>query len=149
MAHDLHRLSYNFWLWNSLGPNGLELQRNISKIKILLYYYIISQYSSSYGQDIQRLAEKEQIQNELEYFYKLYPKTIKIESDYWKIYSSPSIYTREVSYTSIETAINKLSWNACFFSNKKETTSLNAFKLTSISIQYQNLNCELSVTQMI
>ena len=28
------------------------------------------------------LAEKEQIQNELEYFYKLYPKTIKIEPDY-------------------------------------------------------------------
>ena len=87
---------------------------------------------------------------ELEFFYKLYPKTIKIDPDYWKIYSSPSIYTREVSYSSIETAVNKLSWNACFLSKKKETTSLNAFKLTLISIKYHlNLNCELSDTQII
>ena len=128
MPHDLHRLSYNFWLWNSLGPNGLALQGNISKIKILLYYILI--FLILWARHTETLAEKEQIQNELEYFYKLYPKTIKIEPDYWKIYSSPSIYTREVSYTSIETAIKKLSWNACFFSNKKETTSLNAFKLT-------------------
>ena len=83
-------------------------------------------------------------------FFHTVPKTIKIDSDYWKIYSSPSIYTREVSYTSIETAVNKLSWNACFLSKKKETTSLNAFKLTLISIKYhQNLNCELSDTQII
>ena len=61
-----------------------------------------------------------------------------------------SIYTREVSYISLETAVNKLSWNACFLSKKKETTSLNAFKLTLISIKYhQNLNCELSDTQII
>ena len=26
MAHNLHKLSYNFWLWNSLGLNGVELQ---------------------------------------------------------------------------------------------------------------------------
>ena len=96
------------------------------------------------------LAEKEQIRNELEFFSKLYPKTIKIDPDYWKIYSSLSINTREVSYTSLETALNKLSWKACFLSKKKETTSLNAFKLTLISIKYhQNLNCELSVTQII
>ena len=31
MAHNLHKLSYNFWLWNSLGLNGLELQGNISR----------------------------------------------------------------------------------------------------------------------
>ena len=83
-------------------------------------------------------------------FFQTVPKTIKIDPDYWKIYSSPSIYTREVSYTSLETAVNKLSWNACFLSKKKETTSLNAFKLTLISIKYHlNLNCELSDTQII
>ena len=87
---------------------------------------------------------------ELEFFSKLHRKTKKADPDYWKIYSSPSIYTREVSYTSLETAVNKLSWNACFLSKKKETTSLNAVKLTLISIKYhQNLNCELSDTQII
>ena len=45
MAYNLHKLLYNFWLWNSLSLNGLELKGNISKIK----------YSLSYGQDIQRL----------------------------------------------------------------------------------------------
>ena len=52
-------------------------------------------------------------------FFQTVPKTIKIDPDYWKIYSSPSIYTREVSYTSIEKAVNKLSWHACFLSKKK------------------------------
>ena len=45
MAYNLHKLSYNFWHWNSLGLNELELQGNISKIK----------YSLFYGQDTQRL----------------------------------------------------------------------------------------------
>ena len=31
MAYHLQKLSYNFWLWNSLGLNGLELQGNISR----------------------------------------------------------------------------------------------------------------------
>ena len=30
MAYNLHKLLYNFWLWNSLSLNGLELKGNIS-----------------------------------------------------------------------------------------------------------------------
>ena len=50
------------------------------KIIILLYYIII--FLILWARHTENLAEKEQIQNELEYFYKLYPKTIKIEPDY-------------------------------------------------------------------
>ena len=127
MAHNLHKLSYNFWLWNSLGLNGVELQGIFQWYNIP---YIMDKTSRESG------WKKKRTNTELiRIFSKLYPKTIKIDPDYWKIYSSPSIYTREVSYTSIETAVNKLSWNACFLSKKKETTSLNAFKLTLLSIR--------------
>ena len=45
MVYNLDKLSDNFWLWNSLGLYGMELQGKISAIKYPLYY----------GQDIQRI----------------------------------------------------------------------------------------------
>ena len=136
----MYKLWDNFWLWDSLGLMEWIYKEIFQKWNIP---YLMGKTSREFGW---RRSNTELIR----IFFQTVPKTIKIDPDYWKIYSSPSIYTREVSYTSIETAVNKLSWHACFLSKKKETTSLNAFKLTLTSIKYhQNVNCELSDTQMI
>ena len=76
MAHNLHKLSYNFWLWNSLGLNGVELQGIFQWYNIP---YIMDKTSRESG------WKKKRTNTELiRIFSKLYPKTIKIDPDLLK-----------------------------------------------------------------